>query len=354
MAITARDFSSWMSHLSDDSSISSLTLPGTHNTCALYGWPLGTCQTRTLSRQLKDGIRFLDLRLGLPKGPGSPLTAYHGFHSQSITFTEILKTLINFVTEQPSETIIISIKQEDKGDGFKESLMKEMIDFEGAESFKNRWWIDDCLPQSLGLVRGKLILFSRIESLTEPSISEPEGIRLPSWPNNSREIWETKIPNTNVAVQDWYDIGSFLSISKKSSLACLSLCRALWEPSKYDPTSNEEARNVVQTGQNVNIQEIQESSEVQKVQPETDIPTWVITFLSASSPLLAFPVICAKGFGWPKMGLGIEGVNSRVSRWLVSRRDEESEPSIKGVVCLMDYYQSPKESLVSLLVDCNF
>lgn len=82
-------------------------------------------------------------------------------------------------------------------------------------------------------------------------------------------------------------------------------------------------------------------------------PTWVINYLSACSLLLAFPNICARGFGLPKRGLGIEGVNTRVARWLVDRRDAV-DGGVHGVVCLMDFYHSPKEALVALLVDCNF
>lgn len=42
-----------------------------------------------------------------------------------------------------------------------------------------------------------------------------------------------------------------------------------------------------------------------------------ITYFSAASFPLAFPPTIAKGFGWPKWGFGVEGVNGRVGKWLL-------------------------------------
>ena len=46
-------------------------------------------------------------------------------------------------------------------------------------------------------------------------------------------------------------------------------------------------------------------------------PPLNISFFSAASFPLAFPPTVALGFGWPRAGLGVEGVNVRVGRWLV-------------------------------------
>lgn len=81
----------------------------------------------------------------------------------------------------------------------------------------------------------------------------------------------------------------------------------------------------------------------------------------------------AKGFGWPKWGLGVEGVNSKLGAWLLDKLggstaadtskldgvDEKQreavaeEPRIRGWTFL-DYYLEPGEDLVPLLVECNF
>lgn len=338
MAIFARKMSDWMSDLPDELPVTSLTLPGTHNTCALYGWPIGTCHTRPLSRQLSDGIRFLDLRLSQSKGT---LALYHGIQSQYITFKEVLETLYEFLKSHSKETIVVSIKQEDFTKGFSDAVLGEIL------RNKDLWWLEKDLPSTLLLARGKLILFSRFGH------DKNHGIHLPIWPNNSRDVWETEIQGAQVAVQDWYQIGSFLAISKKFNLVCLSLCRSLHHKGS-DPIRSRMSQ-IIPTIQ-INETEINDTTESsERTETNHSSPTWIINYLSASSLFFAFPNIVARGFGFHKMGLGIEGINYRLARWLTDRRKFDGHSfDLVGVVCLMDYYHSPKDSLVSLLVDCNF
>jgi 1-phosphatidylinositol phosphodiesterase len=106
-------------------------------------------------------------------------------------------------------------------------------------------------------------------------------------------------------------------------------------------------------------------------------PALAISFLSAASFPLSLPPTIARGFGWPKLGLGVEGVNSRVGRWLLGilagdypvelknqepegrekvsgQSSEAPEPRVRGWV-LMDYFDEPeRDGLVPLLVECNF
>ena len=115
----------------------------------------------------------------------------------------------------------------------------------------------------------------------------------------------------------------------------------------------------------------------------------MLGFFSASSFPLAAPPTIAQGFGWPKYGLGVEGVNSRVGRWLLDKlgqtvqamerdddpSDEEfeekppkkpvmaeeemyvvnvnAEPRIRGWA-FTDYYARPEASLVALMIECNY
>ncbi|KAH9816614.1 PLC-like phosphodiesterase [Melampsora americana] len=341
MAIFARKMSDWMSDLPDELPVTSITLPGTHNTCALYGWPIGTCHTRPISRQLSDGIRFLDLRLSQPKRPNPTLVLYHGIQSQYITFQEVLNTLYEFLKSHSKETIVVSIKQEDFTKGFSDAVLGEI--------FKNKemWWLEKDLPSTLSLARGKLILFSRFGH------DKNHGIHLPIWPNNSGDVWETEIKGAQVAVQDWYQIGSFFAIPKKFNLVCTSLCRSSHHKGSLPIRSR--MSQIIPSIQ-INETEISEMTETsERIEAHHSSPTWIINYLSASSLFFAFPNIVARGFGFHKLGLGIEGINYRLARWLTERRKfGDHSIDLLGVVCLMDFYHSPKDSLVSLLVDCNF
>lgn len=57
------------------------------------------------------------------------------------------------------------------------------------------------------------------------------------------------------------------------------------------------------------------------------------------------------------MGLGVEGVNARVAKWLMDMlgdgTPESKEPRIRGWA-LMDFYEDPEKALVPLLIECNF
>ncbi len=88
--------------------------------------------------------------------------------------------------------------------------------------------------------------------------------------------------------------------------------------------------------------------------------TLSITFFSAASFPLATPPAVAQGFGWPRWGLGVEGVNSRVGRWLLDLlSDTELKPTFDAEVrlrgwALMDFYSDPEHALADLLVECNY
>lgn len=98
--------------------------------------------------------------------------------------------------------------------------------------------------------------------------------------------------------------------------------------------------------------------------PSPLFPILPITYFSAASFPLAFPTVVACGFGWPQLGLGVEGVNSRLGRWLVecfvnktkdaAQGDDKQPMAIRGWTFL-DFYADPEGSaVVPLLIECNF
>lgn len=85
---------------------------------------------------------------------------------------------------------------------------------------------------------------------------------------------------------------------------------------------------------------------------DTEQPVLSITYFSASSIPFATPTIVSTGFGWPHFGLGIEGVNSRVSQFLLAALKEDR---MLRAWALMDFYDQPIGSdVVPLLVECSF
>jgi 1-phosphatidylinositol phosphodiesterase len=92
-------------------------------------------------------------------------------------------------------------------------------------------------------------------------------------------------------------------------------------------------------------------------------PTLAISFFSAASFPLALPTTVARGFGWPRAGFGVEGVNSRFGLWLINvvagkttgeKGTTVSSPKVAGWT-FMDFFEDPEDrAVVPLLIECNF
>lgn len=92
--------SNFMSHLPDTQSLSSMCIPGTHETFARFGWPISQCQeeSSTIAKQLQDGIRFMDLRVRPDGEPGhEKLWAFHGSRPQHIELGDALDQVYDFL-----------------------------------------------------------------------------------------------------------------------------------------------------------------------------------------------------------------------------------------------------------------
>jgi 1-phosphatidylinositol phosphodiesterase len=54
--------SSWMAQIPDDTLLSNITVPGTHDSCAMSNIPFVRTQYLSIAKQMEAGLRFLDLR----------------------------------------------------------------------------------------------------------------------------------------------------------------------------------------------------------------------------------------------------------------------------------------------------
>ncbi|KAG7240973.1 hypothetical protein INR49_026151 [Caranx melampygus] len=100
---------SWMASVPDDQPLSEVTMPGTHNTMALYGGVYAECQTWSLASQLQAGVRFLDIRVRHVKGN---LTIHHGVSYQRAHFGHVLGGVAEFLQEFPTETVLMRLREE--------------------------------------------------------------------------------------------------------------------------------------------------------------------------------------------------------------------------------------------------
>jgi 1-phosphatidylinositol phosphodiesterase len=170
----------WMQCKSDNLLVSRLTLPGTHDSGAIGGGGLqGFCgvgadyaraQDVGLRRQLDMGVRFLDIRFGAANWASNPrLQVFHGLCAMPIYadasgpvpsgWTTVMGDVLGFLNAHPSETVLLSVKDEDGSHPWAFSnLMAQMVTRSGT----SRWWLNDYLP-TLAQSRGKIVLLRRFD-----------------------------------------------------------------------------------------------------------------------------------------------------------------------------------------------
>ncbi|XP_044028629.1 1-phosphatidylinositol phosphodiesterase isoform X3 [Siniperca chuatsi] len=142
---------SWMASIPDDQLLSEVTMPGTHNTMALYGGVYAECQTWSLASQLRAGIRFLDVRVRHVNGN---LTIHHGVSYQRAHFGQVLEDVADFLREHPSETVLMRVKEE-----FSETydIYGAVVDFIHRYAHWDLLWHSRLVP-TMGEARGKHIV----------------------------------------------------------------------------------------------------------------------------------------------------------------------------------------------------
>lgn len=181
-----------MAPLNNNTSLSALSIPGSHDSAALHEPLVGTaaCQSLTIDQQLHAGVRFLDIRC---RHVRNAFAIYHGAVDQHLLFTEVLATCLHFLDAHPAESILLSLKEEyDASENTR--TFAETFDACAAAN-PTRWYLAPALPR-LADVRGKLVVFRRF---TAPA---PRGIDASHWPANRTFTSDT--PAARLRVQDQY------------------------------------------------------------------------------------------------------------------------------------------------------
>lgn len=159
---------SWMASIKDETKITRISIPGTHDTASRHYEDITKNQTLDIRQQLDAGIRYFDIRL---KSVHDSLHLYHGPMYLRQTFNEIMTITRDFLDEHPSETVLMRIKKE-KPDlslvfNFEENVNHHI------NLFSDTFWHTDSssyIP-NLSEVRGKVVI------LKDYSGSQVTGIK---------------------------------------------------------------------------------------------------------------------------------------------------------------------------------
>jgi 1-phosphatidylinositol phosphodiesterase len=194
----------WLETVDGRRSLSELTIPGTHESCSRYGGPDFQCQVKTVAQQLQDGIRFFDIRV---RHYLNNLPIHHMWVFQHQYFgPDVLTPCAQFLTENPNECIVMSIKEESGSSEYWETIQDTFLKI--IAPFQNFWYLGDTIP-TLDEVRGRIVLFRRFT----PDVV-PVGLNL------SGSLWKDDATfnvtgAADLSIQDRYKVNSLCDISTK-------------------------------------------------------------------------------------------------------------------------------------------
>lgn len=107
---TPAPLTDWMSALDDARPLHTLTLPGSHDTCAYtVDDPLVRTQRAPLAAQLAHGVRLLDIRC---RHRCDTFDIHHGAIALGMSFDDVLADCARFLAAHPRECIVMSVKDE--------------------------------------------------------------------------------------------------------------------------------------------------------------------------------------------------------------------------------------------------
>ena len=146
----------WMARLDDDVLVSSLSIPGTHDSAAYtQPWPFVATQTMNIEEQLNAGIRYFDLRCGIVKNTTEMV---HGPRLLGLRLQKVLDTMYKWLDSHTTEGLIVQIKEDRKSE--QSTIHFAQSIFENIASRSERWRTANTTP-SIGELRGKIQLFRR-------------------------------------------------------------------------------------------------------------------------------------------------------------------------------------------------
>jgi len=151
----------WMKDIPDDTKLSEMTIPGTHDSMSLFGICCARTQTWTLVEQMKAGLRYFDIRL---RRINNTLRAYHGFVDQKETFDSILVYAFDFLEKNPSETIMFELISEYDAKNCEKSFVELYEEY--TQSYKDKIKSYENRDITMGEIRGKLFVVKVFEGST--------------------------------------------------------------------------------------------------------------------------------------------------------------------------------------------
>jgi len=188
----------WMCFLPDDVPVSSISIPGTHDSAAYMStWPFVSTQTLSTAQQLDAGIRYFDLRCGIVK---DEVQMVHGRALLGLKLSDLLATMYTFLQKHPKEGIIIQLKPDRKDEASTRPFSQLVLNL--MHQHEKFWRLETTTP-TLGELRGRIQLLRRFTTFQHQQFST--GIDLSRWPDNPPLPFTVRTPvGVHLTIQDHY------------------------------------------------------------------------------------------------------------------------------------------------------
>ncbi|KAJ0349308.1 hypothetical protein COL154_003271 [Colletotrichum chrysophilum] len=201
----------WMKSIPDDANLTSLSIPGTHDTMT-YSLrnQVFQCQNHNLSAQLNAGMRYLDIRGRLVN---DSIQIYHASMATGYSYTNVLLTLFDFLEAHPSETVVMRLKEEGRPlgnntmtfeDAFNIYLHNDTLTSAGAQAHFHKHNPRKPFP-AIGALRSKIFLLQNFPSKGPKS---PYGVIWESSDMVLEDLWI--IPSMEHLYMKWEAIENAL------------------------------------------------------------------------------------------------------------------------------------------------
>ncbi len=259
----------WMSAIRGETRLTEITIPGSHDSAAMQfesyyqaASIASKTQNNGISRQLEDGVRFLDVRLEASGDGDAFLT--HGdatiraegksvFDSDQKYYLDVLlKKVYAFLDAHPSETVLVCMKK-DKGNTDITSAVYDYIHgnrsrdgykFYGSSyNYQDYWYVGNGNP-TLDEVRGKCVLFNRYNGGAQDG-----GIYI-DWPDQGgKGSYETPCYKSNYwnngYIQDHYEWSVNNKVNATQEMLSLPHEKGKWYISFSSTTLGETVPNPI-------------------------------------------------------------------------------------------------------------
>ena len=150
--------SEWMKNIKDDTLISEIVIPGSHDAGTYDMLWLGETQTLNIEEQLNVGVRYFDIRV---YNKDDKLIIYHDIIN-GVDFIPIITSIKQFILDHPSETLLLDFQH------FKNDSQEEVLSILKNEFYDENLLIENSTNLSdlefisnlqLKDARGKCIIF---------------------------------------------------------------------------------------------------------------------------------------------------------------------------------------------------